>query len=157
MGLPAVTSPSFQGIFKKGFGTIFTIYIFMQQIMEKTKTRTAEFWKDEHGIFWIRTLDVEEIDAEDIADNLLVTRTITKAEPHLKVLDSRSKWKMTPEAEAIFKKEDTPEKTIARAVLTDSVADKIIQSFLLTLYKPSVPLKFFTDEADAVKWLLSFK
>ncbi len=126
-------------------------------IMEKVKTRTAEFWKDEHGIFWIKLLQVDEIDAEDITDNMLVTRNLTQGAAHLKVLDSRVKWKMSPEAEAIFKREDSPEKTIARAVITSSIADRLLQSFLLTLYKPNVPLKFFTHEEEAVKWLLTFK
>jgi len=124
---------------------------------EKVKTRTAEFWKDEHGIFWIKPFPVVEVDLEDLADNLLVTRNLTGGAPHLKLLDSRTRWKMTPEAEALFKAADTPDKTIARAVLTDSFTDKIIKSFLLTLFKPSVPLKFFTNEKDAVEWLLTFK
>jgi len=129
----------------------------MQYYMERVKTRTAEFWKDEHGIFWIKLLPVVEIDAEDILDNLLVTRNLTGGEPHLKILDSRTKWKMTPEAETIFKKADTPDKTMARAVLTHSVTDKLIKGFLLALYKPSVPLKFFTSENEAIEWLLTFK
>lgn len=132
-------------------------YFYCMLIMEKIKTRTAEFWKDEQGIFRVVLLAIDEIDAEDITDNMLVTRNITKGEPHLKLLDSRAKWKMSPDAEAIFKREDTPEKTIARAVLVGSLADKWIKSFLLTLYKSSVPLKFFTSEEDALKWLLSFK
>lgn len=129
----------------------------MKYYMERIKTRTAEFWKDEHGIFWIKLLPVVEIDTEDLLDNLLVARNITGGEPHLKIVDSRTRWKMTPEAEAIFKKADTPDKTIARAVLTHSVTDKLIKSFLLALFKPSVPLKFFTSEDEAVEWLLTFK
>lgn len=126
-------------------------------MMEKVTTRTAEFWKDEHEIFWIKLVAVDEIDEEDITDNMLVARNLTQGVPHLKVLDSRVKWKMSPGAEAIFKREDSPERTIARAVLTSSVADKLVQHILLALFKPNVPLKFFTNEEDAVKWLLTFK
>lgn len=129
----------------------------MVEFMEKIKTRTAELWKDENDIFWVRLLPNVEIDLEDITDNLLVTRNITGNKPCLKILDSRSNWKMTPDANVYFKKEDEPEKTIARAVLTSSHIDKLIKRFLLALYKPEVPLKFFTSEADAVKWLLNFK
>lgn len=125
--------------------------------MERVRTRTAEMWKDLNGIFWIKILPVVEIDAEDLADNLLVTRTITGGAAHLKILDARTKWKMTPAAEELFKREDRPEKTIARAVLTHSVADKLIQTFLSRLYKPNVPLRFFTNEEDAIGWLLSLK
>lgn len=125
--------------------------------MEKVRTRTAEMWKDDKGIFWVRVLPVVEMDKEDIIDNMLVTRNITGNTPHLRVLDSRTKWKMTPDAEEIFKREDTPDRTIARAVLVNSIADKIIKSFLVRLYKPNVPLDFFTSEEEAVKWLLTFK
>lgn len=124
--------------------------------MERVKTRTAEMWKDASGIFWVRILPVVEIDEEDIVDNLLVMRNITGGTPHLKIVDARTKWKMTPSAESIFRQADTPEKTIARAVLTSSVADKLIQTVLAKLFKHGVPLRFFTNEADAVRWLLSF-
>ena len=139
------------------FGTIFTISIFMPEFMERVKTRTAEIWKDENDIFWIKLLPDVEIDLEDIIDNVLVARNITGGKAVLKIVDSRSNWTMTNEAEIYFKKEDTPEKTIARAVLINSVMDKLIKRFLLALLKPEVPLKFFTSEAEAVKWLLSFK
>jgi len=126
-------------------------------IMEKIRTRTAEMWKDENGIFWATILPDVKIDKEDIADNLLVTRNLTGNVPCLRVFDSRNNWNMTEEAENHYKSEDIPEKTIARAVLVNSVADKIIKSFLVKLYKPTVPLKFFTTEAEAVNWLLTFK
>ncbi|MGZ3943066.1 MAG: DUF7793 family protein [Bacteroidia bacterium] len=125
--------------------------------MDKVTTRTAVMWKDENSIFWVQLIADVEIDKEDVVDNLLVTRTITENKPHLKVLDSRSNWKMTKEAEEYFKREDSPEKTIARAVLVRSVADKLIRKFLITLYKPNVPINFFTSESEAVKWLLEHK
>lgn len=125
--------------------------------MEKVVTRTAEIWKDKDDIFWVKLIPGMEIDMEDITDNLLVTRNITGGKPHLRVLDSRGSWKMTADAQKYFKQEDTPEKTIARAVLTTSLIDKIFKRFLLTLFKLEVPLKFFTSEEDAVKWLLNFK
>lgn len=128
----------------------------MKHIIEKVITRTAEFWLDDNGILCIKLLPVAIIDTEDVTDNMLVTRHLTGNRPALKLLDPRTKWKMTPEAEVIYKREDSPERTIAWAVLTDSVIDKLVQSFLVKLFKPSVPLKFFTNEADAVKWLLTF-
>jgi hypothetical protein len=138
------------------FGTIFSDGETMQ-LMEKVKTRTAEMWKDEHDIFWVRILPVVEIDWEDITDNMLVTRTITQNKPSLKLLDARTKWKITSAAQEYYKKEDVPERTIARAVLVASVADKLIQSFLTRLYRQEVPLRFFTSEEEAIKWLLSQK
>jgi hypothetical protein len=124
--------------------------------MERIRTRTAEMWKDGNGIFWVKILPQVEIDAEDIADNLLVTRTLTGGVPHLKVLDTRAKWRMSAAAQAVFRKEDTPEKTIARAVITSSLADQLLQTILTALFKPTVPLRFFTNEEDATGWLLSF-
>ncbi|HWY37083.1 MAG TPA: hypothetical protein VNY73_00895 [Bacteroidia bacterium] len=125
--------------------------------MEKVRTRTAEMWKDENGIFWVTILPGVKIDKEDIADNMLVTRNIIGNTPSLRIFDSRNNWEMTAEAEMYYKNEDTPEKTIARAVLVSSVADKMIKSFLTKLYKPSVPLNFFTNGNEAVKWLMGFK
>src|ERR1700751_398402 len=126
-------------------------------IMEKVKTRTLEMWKDDHGIFWVKVKPVVEIDKEDIADNLLVTRNITNNIPHLRILDSRTNWKMTPEAQEYYKTEDIPERTIAKAILVNTTTGKLIKSFLVKLHNPNVPLRFFTSEAEAIKWLLEFK
>jgi N-methylhydantoinase A/oxoprolinase/acetone carboxylase beta subunit len=125
--------------------------------MEEIKTRTAVMWLDDNGIFWVKLNPEVLIDKEDMADNLLVTRNITGNKPRLKVLDSRAHWKMNEDAREYFKKEDTSEKSIARAILVKSVANKLIKSILVKLYKPDVPLKFFTSESEAVKWLLNYK
>lgn len=124
---------------------------------EKVITRTAELWVDDDAIFRVKLLPDVHIDAEDITDNLLVTRNLTGGKPFLRLLDARTRWNMTPEAEVIFKSEDVPSRTIARAVVTKSLADKLFKSFLITLFKPNVPLKFFLLEEEAVKWLLSFR
>lgn len=129
----------------------------MKTAVERVKTRTAEIWKDQRGILWIVPMEGVLIDREDILDNFLVVRHLSAAKPVLKIIDSRGNWKLTPEAQDLFRKEDSPDKTIARAVLTKSRTERFIKSFLSRLYKPEVPLAFFTSEEEAAQWLLSQK
>lgn len=47
--------------------------------------------------------------------------------------------------------------TVARAVLLNSLANKLIFNFYLKLSNPEYPVKLFTDEMDAANWLKQFE
>ena len=126
-------------------------------IMEKVKTRTAEIWKDERDILWVKVLEGALIDREDAADNILVIRNLSENKPVLRMLDSRNNWGITPEGETYSQAAFKQSNTIAHAVIVSSLADKILKNFILQFNRPNVPLKAFTSEADALSWLLSLK
>jgi hypothetical protein len=44
----------------------------------------------------------------------------------------------------------------ANAMLVGSVLSEMIGNFFINLNKPDAPTKLFTNESDAVNWLLSF-
>ncbi len=44
----------------------------------------------------------------------------------------------------------------ANAILTSNSLSKILANFFLTLNKPTIPTRLFTDESKAVKWLGMF-
>jgi hypothetical protein len=47
--------------------------------------------------------------------------------------------------------------TIASAFVVKSIAQKLLGNAYVTFNKPVTPTRIFTDEADAVKWLNSFR
>lgn len=44
----------------------------------------------------------------------------------------------------------------AIAFLSDSVAKKLLANFFITLNKGKIPMRFFSTEAEALKWLSGF-
>jgi hypothetical protein len=47
--------------------------------------------------------------------------------------------------------------TIASAFVVKSVAQKLLGNAYVTFNKPVTPTRIFTDEADAIKWLNTFR
>lgn len=46
---------------------------------------------------------------------------------------------------------------VAIAFVLQSMAQQIVANFYLKINKPAIPTKFFNEQADAEKWLLSIK
>ena len=125
--------------------------------MNKVKTRTAEIWKDDKGIIWLQVLEGAAIDKEDAADNLLVVKNLSDNKPVLRILDSRNKWNISNEAKEYTETAFKHTNTVAYAVLVNSFTDKILRNFILNFNRPDMPVKTFTNETEAITWLLAFK
>ncbi|MBI2723355.1 MAG: hypothetical protein HYX39_14370 [Bacteroidetes bacterium] len=124
--------------------------------MNKITTRTIEAHLDEAGILCVKIVEGAEIDLDDAVDNFLTIRQLRAGQRRLKLVDIRGCRKITKKAKAYSLKEDTPEKTIAKAVLVKSIIGKIINIFFMKRNKSKVPVKFFISEKKARKWLNSF-
>lgn len=124
--------------------------------MNKITTRTIEAFLDENGILRIKILDGVNIDLGDAIDNYLVLRNLSAGQRRLKLIDAKGHWIITKEAQKFSLRDDTPEKTIAKAVLVKGVMDIIIKTLRLKR-KSQVPIRFFILEKNALKWLAHFK
>jgi len=120
-------------------------------------TRTAEISLDETGILRVKVLEGVKIDLDDALDNFLVTKQLSAGQRRLKLIDTRVNWKIAKEARHYFLIENTPEKTIARAILVKSLFDKFTADFVNMLYRPQIPQKIFLSEKEALKWLNTFR
>ena len=120
-------------------------------------TRTAEITLDKRGFIRFSVLPDAVIDAEDALDNFLVIKTLSGGKKMLKLVDVRGKWKITKAAKEVSKKNVSPDNTIARAYVIDSFITKFLLSFFRSLNAQVVPQEFFTNESEAIKWLLAFK
>ncbi len=120
------------------------------------KTRTCEIFVDEFGILHVKMLGGVIIDLEDAADNFLVARHLTNAKPVLKLVDARKIFKIKKDARAFIEKENNSDKHIAKAILVGSFISRYLNQFFLNLQNPKFPVKIFTSEAEALKWLKSY-
>ncbi len=121
------------------------------------KTRTCEIFVDEYGILRVKILNGVTIDHEDVIDNFVVARHLTKGRPILKLIDASGYWRITKKARAFALKEDCPERTIAKAVLVNDFISKMINIIIIKRRKPQIPIRFFIFESEALKWLKSFQ
>ncbi len=120
-------------------------------------TRTAEIGRDSLGFIRIRILPGSVLDDADAIDNFLVIKNLSDNQKQLKLIDVRGNSSMTKKAKEVSRKNISPANTIARAYLTDSFLSKLLYDFLQKFTTPEVPQKFFTDEKEAIEWLLSKK
>ena len=120
------------------------------------KTRNAEIWIDEEGICHHTYTAGARLTFED---TLKECRIISEMSGHKKVpiLVDINNVKHVPresrmyyagkEAEMIFK---------ATALLIGTKMSRVIGNFFIGLNKPSMPVKLFTSEKEALKWLKDF-
>ena len=125
--------------------------------MDLIETRTAYISENKFGIIYMKIKDNISADLEDVADNVLVIRNLSQGKQKLKLYDARTNWEITKEAEMFLKKDDSPSKTIARAVIVKTDIEKVVVSFFNQFKKATIPLNYFTSEDEAIIWLLSIE
>ena len=73
------------------------------------------------------------------------------------LLDGRNVKSITKEARDYLASAEGSSLLLATALVSNSVLGKFIANFFLQVNKPKIPLKFFTDEDEAMKWLIQYK
>ena len=117
-------------------------------------TRTAEISLEKDGFIKFKFIEGAIIDAEDALDNFLVIKTLSGGKKIAKLIDLRGKWKFTKKAREASKKMTGPENTTARAYIIDSFLTKLLLNFFKNFDKDKLPQSFFTDEQEAIDWLI---
>lgn len=124
--------------------------------MDKTTTRTATIFMDEHDILHMIMLKGVRLDFEDAVDNGLVIKSLTKGKKTLKLIDARKGFTMDKKARDFIKSVDAKQ-TIARAVVKGSIFSSLVLGFFTKLSQPKIPTKIFSDYDEAYTWLLGFE
>ncbi len=125
--------------------------------MEKTVTRTGEFYVDKHGILHAIMHPDVVVDYEDALDNFLVIKNLTNSKPALRLLDLTNNPKFVSKAKKFLENKEVNSMALARAILTTNAVKKVSFNFFIKLNPNKIPTKFFTDYDLAIIWLRSFK
>ncbi len=120
------------------------------------KTRNAEIWMDEHGICNQIYSSGARVTYEDTLNECRLISEMSGPEKVPILVDlnlvksvcreSRMYYAGT-EAEKIFK---------VAALLVGTQMSRVLGNFFIGLNKPVVPVKLFTSEKEALKWLKGF-
>lgn len=114
-------------------------------------------WVDELGIVHIR-----------YSDNIRITLEIAKEEVRraheaggggkvVELVDLTNVGSVDREARMFYAGEEASQVLAAAALLTKSLAGRVIGNFFLGINKPQTPVKLFDEEREAIEWLLQFK
>jgi len=117
-------------------------------------TQTASFTitRDRNGIFYRHVKTDAHIDLKEVKDCEDICLSMNGGKKILTIIDARNFHTLTPEATRYLK--DTQNKSrIATAVISTELSQKITAGFI----KNKVPVKIFSTENEAVKWLMEFR
>lgn len=116
-----------------------------------------EIWIDDEGFLILKPKEGVELDLDEVKACFEAYKSLGVG-PHNKVLeiiDARD-GSMTSEART-FAADNGKDFFIASAIISDSLAVRMVVNFFNTFYSQVVPFKMFSTEEAARKWLRTFK
>lgn len=123
---------------------------------EKIKSRTSEIWLDEERILFVKFFKDAEVEKEDVEEMFEIYRQLgCYNNKVLQLIDGRVNFSFSSEARSRAAELGT-KFFIASAIISNSLATRLVVNFFIRLNKPGVPFKMFPDEESALKWLRSF-
>ncbi len=129
----------------------------MALITKKYPLATLEY-DEERNILFYRVGQDQVIEVHEIREMLKYVEEFIGPKRHYAVVDFGGNTSSSPEARKAYA--DSPyinKWRIADAFLVKSLGVRIMANFFIRVTKPVVNTKLFTDEKEAVKWLLSFE
>lgn len=121
--------------------------------MKKLSTRQSEIWLDDDNILWVRVEGNAHLDLEEVINCFDSYRNLGLGKIRVaQVLDLRQGASMTLEAKN-YVKEHGLSFFFAVAVISNSLAVRLIVNFFSLFHGQSLPLQLFSTEKEAVEWL----
>lgn len=104
-------------------------------------------------IYFYRIRDGAEISLEEAKEMVEIGSELTKDIRVGALVDARAHFTDTNEARQYFAENTQKNQFAAVAVITSSLAQRLIINFYINFNRPNVPTKMFGDEEEAMKWL----
>ena len=120
--------------------------------MKVIETRSAVIHVDEMGIHRATCKAVAQ-DVNDAKENVAVSKKLSGGKKVLLYIDIRKLKSQTRECQVYYSGPAGCEVYSAVAILIQSVLSKVIANFFMGLRRPPIPIRLFTDEAEAFAWL----
>jgi hypothetical protein len=123
----------------------------------RIRTKMNEIWIDDEGFLVLRPDEGAELDLEEVTSCFEAYKKLGIG-PHNKLLQliNAPDGAMTGEGRT-FAAKNGVDYFIASAIISDSLAVRLVVNFFNTFYTQLVPFKMFATEEAARKWLRTFK
>jgi hypothetical protein len=122
----------------------------------KIKTKMNEIWIDDEGFLILKPQEGAELDLEEVKICFESYKKLGVGPDNkvLEIIDARE-GSMTSEART-YAAEVGGDYFIAAAIISDSLAVRLIVNFFNNFYRQTVPFKMFSTQEEAKKWLRTF-
>ena len=121
------------------------------------KTQINEKWIDDQGIVWMKAIEGVHMDVEALKEDHQRSLELMGSHKILVMYDARNHFTISPEARAFLSKGILNENRIATAVLSPNLGVRLLVNFMNSINPPKSPIKMFSSEGEALKWLLNIK
>lgn len=122
--------------------------------VNKITSEKDVIWRDINGFIRISPNEGFEFDEADVERqfNTYTQLKIGKKERGFLLVDAKNDFQMTKEARELSAKR-SKDFFIAAAIVSNSFTTRLLINFLNSFYNFGVPIKMFSEEKDAIKWL----
>jgi hypothetical protein len=114
----------------------------------------AESWFEGDILFFV--FKKNKIDLESAKKSVEIRTEITSGVSYPMYIDISEIKSVSKEARDYLAGGKAIEHISASALLAGSLRSKMLGTFYLSFNNPGIPVKLFTDKADALKWLRKF-
>lgn len=126
-------------------------------ILEEIQLETAVVFLRSDGIILIRVRDYVEVDIKDSLETFEAVKRLGKGVKMPVLVFTGEGGTVSDESRRFSASKKGGEPTLAEAIVVKNLAHKLIVNFLIKFHRPGRPMKMFTKERDAIKWLKSFQ
>ena len=120
------------------------------------KTPISKMWLNEDGIIHEKVNAGSIIELNDAMEEIAAYSALCHDMKRPLFVDIREAKSVSGEARSHLAGEDGAKAISATALLIDSPLSRIMGNFFLGFNKPSYPVKLFSSERRALKWLRGF-
>lgn len=95
------------------------------------------------------------IDLEDAREISRLKQLWSEGKPHGVMLVSPQLGNVSREVRDYLAREESSRNTVCRAIVASNMGMRLLTSLFMSVNKPKIPHKVFSNEADALVWLTS--
>jgi hypothetical protein len=125
--------------------------------MKKIRTHAYDLYLDKNGIVHWDVIEHTHMESKHLKESLEAALKLSKGKKIYTIVNAQPPRTMTPDAQEYLQKEVIDKHSCATAVVTERLGVRIMIEYMINVIKVKTPLKLFTNEKDAMKWLLTLK
>jgi len=126
------------------------IISYQEQLLIKQPEKKYRLQLIEPRIIRLNVIENIEMEQQDAKDMIADAVALAKGQDYAILFDANSNGTISFEAREEFAQS---KKRIAAAIVTKSLANKLLGNFFVNFHKPKSPSRMFSEEQEALEWL----
>ena len=123
------------------------------KVLETIELETVVVTLRSDGIILVRVRDYAEVDICDSLETFEAVKKLGNGKKMPVLVFTGEGGTVTDESRRFSASKEAGEPTLAEAIVVKNLAHKLIVNFLIKFHRPGRPMRMFTREGEAVKWL----